>query len=213
MKLQWSETKEPNKQCAYEHVTADSPLGTFVIEWKSWKESPGYDVTHPLEKLCIYGYFSLEEAKENAQKEFDKLIASCADEKPEVVCAGNLDDILIKTSVNLDKLQEDMEADELFFYGELHISSVDDLLEFLNRNKLIFNHLTNIQSEPFYTSEQFDEVVYEFGYVRLVKACSTPGSDWVYTVLLDGEFSSEALDMINYAMINHREWFKLNNQA
>lgn len=65
-----------------------------------------------------------------------------------------------------------------------------------------------------YTKEQFDEVVYATGYVHLIKACGPPGDgNFVYTVNLEGEFTSEALKMIDHAMNNHPEWFKLNDPA
>ncbi|MGB3432430.1 hypothetical protein [Achromobacter sp.] len=42
--LQWSEVAEPNEQIRYTHVLAESPLGRFSIEWKSWKPHDSYCV-------------------------------------------------------------------------------------------------------------------------------------------------------------------------
>ncbi|MBO1013458.1 hypothetical protein IPU70_07860 [Achromobacter sp. SD115] len=42
--LQWSEAAEPNEQVRYTHVLAESPLGRFSIEWKSWKPHDSYCV-------------------------------------------------------------------------------------------------------------------------------------------------------------------------
>lgn len=42
--LQWSEVAEPNEQVRYTHVLAESPLGQFSIEWKSWKPHDSYCV-------------------------------------------------------------------------------------------------------------------------------------------------------------------------
>lgn len=43
--LKWSDVAEPNEQIRYAHVLADSPLGRFSIEWKSWK---------PHDTFCVY---------------------------------------------------------------------------------------------------------------------------------------------------------------
>ncbi|WP_258129198.1 hypothetical protein [Achromobacter anxifer] len=42
--LQWSGVAEPNEQIRYTHVLADSPLGRFSIEWKSWKARDSFCV-------------------------------------------------------------------------------------------------------------------------------------------------------------------------
>lgn len=36
--LIWSEPAKPNDTCRYDHVIAQTPIGTYSIEWKSWKE-------------------------------------------------------------------------------------------------------------------------------------------------------------------------------
>jgi hypothetical protein len=28
----------------YDHTISETPLGTIIIEWKSWKERPSYDI-------------------------------------------------------------------------------------------------------------------------------------------------------------------------
>src|SRR5690348_6634738 len=40
----WSEHKSPNTVSHYDHVTWSTPLGTFIIEWKSWKGSPDFGI-------------------------------------------------------------------------------------------------------------------------------------------------------------------------
>lgn len=43
--MNWSENMPPiNGKSYYDHTTLESPIGQIIIEWKSWKESPGYDV-------------------------------------------------------------------------------------------------------------------------------------------------------------------------
>ena len=44
MKMKWSEPHKPNDNISYDYVTMDSPLGEFIISWKSWKETPSYDL-------------------------------------------------------------------------------------------------------------------------------------------------------------------------
>ena len=29
---------------SYDHTTLDTPIGKFMIEWKSWKEQPSFDI-------------------------------------------------------------------------------------------------------------------------------------------------------------------------
>lgn len=43
--MNWSEEKEPNKEVSYNHVTLDTPLGIYTIDWKGWKERPSYDIS------------------------------------------------------------------------------------------------------------------------------------------------------------------------
>lgn len=43
--MNWSVHKRPDGNVSYyDHVLLESPLGTFKIEWKSWKESDNYSV-------------------------------------------------------------------------------------------------------------------------------------------------------------------------
>lgn len=47
MPLQWSEPQEPCEACRYDHVVAQTPLGLITIEWKGWKDYPGYTCILP----------------------------------------------------------------------------------------------------------------------------------------------------------------------
>ncbi len=76
--LEWSDVREPNEKIRYTHVVADSPIGTWSIEWKSWKDYDdrtifldGYSVTN--------GGDTLEDAKEVAQAEFGRRILPAVD--------------------------------------------------------------------------------------------------------------------------------------
>lgn len=76
--LDWSEIKEPEQGgCSYHHVTATTPLGDFRITWKGWKEYPKYALNQfpwDRKKQSWISAYTLEEAKEKAEKEYKELI-------------------------------------------------------------------------------------------------------------------------------------------
>ena len=60
--MNWTEPKPPTDgESCYDHVKCETPLGLIKIEWKSWKESPSYDVS--LDDNWIGQEYSLKEAK------------------------------------------------------------------------------------------------------------------------------------------------------
>ena len=76
--LNWSAIQEPNEDIRYDHVLAKAGLlGTFSIEWKSWKDYPGY--------VCyLNGNYleccdNLDEATKYCQEYIDTLILSLVD--------------------------------------------------------------------------------------------------------------------------------------
>lgn len=69
--MNWSQTQEPNPQIPYDHVLLNSPLGIMIIEWKSWKENPDYDLY--LNGNLLYCAGSLESAKEFAKEYLTRL--------------------------------------------------------------------------------------------------------------------------------------------
>lgn len=69
-KLKWSEPQDSNSECHYNHVTAETPFGNFLITWKGWKEDD-----HPTIDETPWGgwesaHCDLEEAKEEAEKKY-----------------------------------------------------------------------------------------------------------------------------------------------
>lgn len=67
--LTWSAAEEPNSDSSYNHCFCETPLGRAFIEWKSWKDYPGYTL-----QICdqwIGCFDSLDEAK-TALAEFVK---------------------------------------------------------------------------------------------------------------------------------------------
>lgn len=75
MQLTWTDPSEPNEACPYDHTKAETPFGAYLIEWKSWKDYPGYSVE--LRDEFIATGDSLEEAKELAQADFDRRLTAC----------------------------------------------------------------------------------------------------------------------------------------
>jgi hypothetical protein len=64
--LVWSAPSPPNDKCSYDHIVAQSPIGTFSIEWKSWKS---------FDTRCLYlegeflaGCYLIEDAQAEAAK-------------------------------------------------------------------------------------------------------------------------------------------------
>jgi hypothetical protein len=72
--LEWSEPRPPTKDvCSYNHVVAQTPIGNITIEWKSWKDYPGYGASMPWDDEYVHGN-SLDEAKHEVQAAWDKMI-------------------------------------------------------------------------------------------------------------------------------------------
>jgi hypothetical protein len=43
--MKWTENKPPTKGISfYDHTISETPIGKIIIEWKSWKDRPSYDV-------------------------------------------------------------------------------------------------------------------------------------------------------------------------
>lgn len=64
--MNWTEPNPPTEgESYYDHTKLETPLGKFIIEWKSWKESPSYDIMLGADWIgCEY---ELEDAKQNAE--------------------------------------------------------------------------------------------------------------------------------------------------
>lgn len=58
----WTEPESPKENVSYyDHCILNTPLGRIIIEWKSWKEHPSYDISID-DKWVGYEY-SLQDAK------------------------------------------------------------------------------------------------------------------------------------------------------
>jgi hypothetical protein len=64
-KLRWSENAGPTPNVSYyDHTICKTPIGRFIIEWKSWKSSPSYDLMFDEEWIGVGN--TLDEAKKLA---------------------------------------------------------------------------------------------------------------------------------------------------
>jgi len=64
--MKWTDHIRPNKHIPYDHVSLKTPLGYFIITWKSWKPTPSYDIE--INDKCIGSEYSLDVAKDIALK-------------------------------------------------------------------------------------------------------------------------------------------------
>jgi hypothetical protein len=74
--LVWSEPAPPSDACPYNNVRADTAFGTYLIEWKSWKDYPGYCV-HDVRDGFLLSLDTLEAAKAFAQSHFEFAVREC----------------------------------------------------------------------------------------------------------------------------------------
>jgi hypothetical protein len=71
--LNWTPEAPPTDGVSfYNHTICETPIGRIIIEWKSWKESPSYDVE--LDGKWIGVSYTLSEAKELAQNHIFDII-------------------------------------------------------------------------------------------------------------------------------------------
>ena len=93
--LRWTENMPPSEDCRYDHCTAETPFGRFLISWKGWKQfdSPTVDET-PWGDW--YGAFnSVDAAKAACQKEMDERLARwCRPAAPPAPEPGELGELV-----------------------------------------------------------------------------------------------------------------------
>ena len=77
--LEWSSPAPPGKDCSYDHVRAETPIGVYSIEWKSWKSNDGYTVH--IDGRYIWSEETLDDAKRFAQIAHEKTIKQCLEDR------------------------------------------------------------------------------------------------------------------------------------
>lgn len=76
--LEWSEQRKLNVDCRYNHCSAETPFGRFLLTWKSWKDDPGFEFTEtPWGEFECHGWSTVEAAKEWASQEMSRRISAC----------------------------------------------------------------------------------------------------------------------------------------
>jgi hypothetical protein len=75
--LAWTEPRKPDHDCHYDHCIAETPLGRFMLSWKSWKVYPAYtaDETPWNEWMGTWG--TSDEAKQACEAEFARRLHLC----------------------------------------------------------------------------------------------------------------------------------------
>ena len=73
--LQWTENMPPSEVCRYDHCTAETPFGRFLISWKSWKQFDSPTVDETPWGDWYEAFDSVDAAKAACQNEMDKRIA------------------------------------------------------------------------------------------------------------------------------------------
>lgn len=73
--LEWTEERNPDDSCDYTHVSAETPFGQILITWKGWKSDPDPTVETPWGAFLVG--INLEDAKAQAQKDWEDRISSC----------------------------------------------------------------------------------------------------------------------------------------
>lgn len=118
--LQWSEVREPCEECRYYHVTADTPMGRFLIAWKGWEAYDGCDIEEtPWGEWGGVGN-TLEEAKAIAEAGWRQRIEACmADAAPSVPDGWKL--VPVKATDEMDRT-----ADRLRRAGCTHFLTIWD---------------------------------------------------------------------------------------
>ena len=75
--IEWSAELEPYEKVRYNHVTASTPFGDFLITWKGWKSFDSFVVEETPWGDWYEPFFSLEEAKIECELLFQQKLKSC----------------------------------------------------------------------------------------------------------------------------------------
>lgn len=77
--LNWTPQSLPAQECPYNHTTAQTPFGRFLLTWKGWKDDPGYGFDEtPWGEVEYHGWNSVEEAQKWAELEMMRRIHQCS---------------------------------------------------------------------------------------------------------------------------------------
>jgi hypothetical protein len=68
--LNWSENKKPTEECRYDHCTAETPFGKFLLTWKGWKKYDSVCADETPWGDFFRAFDTLEEAKAECEAEY-----------------------------------------------------------------------------------------------------------------------------------------------
>lgn len=123
--LAWTDPAPPNEHgCRYDHVTAETPLGQFSVEWKSWKAHDSRDLY--LAGEHIKSCHDLDEAKTAAADHLASLVLACLEDSP--LEQGAPVDVLA-FSIQVEKLLCTALGREWSAAGISIVSLIDDLAQ------------------------------------------------------------------------------------
>ena len=122
--LQWSEALPPSDDCSYDHADAETPFGRLRIEWKSWKDDPGFTLDGPDWAMENVTYeFSLSSMKAAVEASYfarvRAALASIATAAPDET-SQQLNEQIAHLRANLRVMTDDLEMllDEGKFPGK-----------------------------------------------------------------------------------------------
>ena len=80
--LVWSDPAPPNEEIRYDHITADTPFGRFLVTWKGWK-----DHDPPIIDETPWGGWeaatdSLDEARDLCWRRYEEKLRECMEAPP-----------------------------------------------------------------------------------------------------------------------------------
>lgn len=131
--IKWSEASPPNEDCRYDHVTGTCPLGTYSIEWKSWKEYDSYCIYFNGDYLAVAN--DLSYAKMYVDQHYEKTILSCIHSIPSnALSSEDIHDETIIAVVNLARYTYGYKSDE---WDRSLRTYTDPDGKFLDRNEVI----------------------------------------------------------------------------
>ena len=73
--LKWSERRDPDRDCSYNHVVAETPLGEIYVEWRGWKNYDTPTAHMPWVDMgdgFVHGD-DIEDAKKKVQASWDAM--------------------------------------------------------------------------------------------------------------------------------------------
>ena len=75
--LEWTGAQPPDHSSHYDHCSADTPFGRFMLTWKGWKDYPAYTADETPWNEWAGTWDTLEAAKQACEAEFARRLQLC----------------------------------------------------------------------------------------------------------------------------------------